>query len=1616
MAITYYNEAPYWDDFNKDKNYLRVLFRPGYSVQARELTQLQTAIQAQIERFGNHFFKDGTKVMGGLGTINNKIAFVKIESSSQSYTYQGEVYSGNESLYLEKDANDKYVLIGATIYGATNGLHAKIIDILPPDGAEPLVLYVEYQNSGGTTAANAGLVKAFAAQEYILMQKYDPDTNAVTQRIAFKAKPQEAGNINPTGFGTRVSVEEGVYYVNGCFVHTPAASIIASRYRQNPWCRVVYRVEENKVTPVDDTTLNDNALGTPNTGAPGAHRYQIALNLDVENWNPAQYDQLKDNFILVMTIEDGKVRREGRTEYTEIMKTMAQRTYEESGNYVLNPFKIDIREYLNTYTNGGLYTKIQIKNAIAGISTDTQAEAYAANKLAVGLEPSIAYINGFRVELQSTAYTILKKSRSFKSLTNAFIDAGYGNYITVNTVVGLPDISNFSYVNLKDATGGTGNTIGTARVRSMERIGSSNNFKLYLFDITLTADKPITDVLSVANTGSTFTANTYYSVNGTPTAGAEVQEASSVSLLYKLPYDVIKSTADLTYTVRQSFSATITDGTPNDTIVLNPAIDGQYFMSENASDYIVAKNNGTIIVPDSVNVEDVSGQNYNKVTLYFGTGTVSTNTSATVIASTQRSLAPKTKTLAANQTLAIASPNTVASASTYDSLGTVDVIRIKAVHMSADFSTAATTSDPDISDRYVLDTGQRDTYYDYSTLQLKAGVNPPTGRLLVVFDKYTHGTSGDYFAVSSYPDYEDIPTFTSSRGTVSLRDCLDFRPAIGAFTYTKMSAPRPNITTDMAYYLGRVDKLCLDQYGNVKIKEGVPSLTPVAPPDIPDALTMYTIVVKPYTFGPQDISAKILDHRRYTMRDIGRIEKRVQKLEYYTALSLLEKETASKQILDADGVDRYKNGFVVDSFTSHGIGAVAHPDYSVAVDKVNGLIRPLFYEESVNLRLNTTLSENYRQTGPLVTLNYYSAPSIRQPFASYEQDVNPFSVNTWIGKIKLYPGTDQWNENHIAPDVKIDAANGAYDSLKFFSTPELATGTMWNYWETNWYGTDRNNGTDTENMSSVPVGPGGIAPEYRNTTAQLTSGTSVGLAPGTAESYNADRAVEINVVPYIRSRKIYFRATNLKPNTKFYAFFDGANVGKYVRQEHVFPSYLLAYTGTSDAIDPTYINRNDPTFFQDYINYTQHPVGYTELFSNEYGELAGSFVIPNNAQIKFRAGKRIFTLIDIGNGDRRLSSSYADIAYDARGQFVARPEPTVISPRPVDPVYEELPVDIVQPVIEPDTSHFVRPPDIVIPPPPEPPQPVGKLVEIDTVPETPTITPAVVPPTPVKVIQTIPLTIATVEENTIVVIPPSVCIGPDPVNSNNGTITPTIVTVDDSPTIRPKEPWQPPTTIITPPTIEIPREEARKGWYPIEAYPPYETVHPYLVWDYPPQPRPEPALIESSVKNGWYPSEAYGQVPGGLIWGPPPSPNQSFSGVDTTNNTPTNVDVPNETTTTDVTEECNTAIDIVGGCILQDTPPDPTVGCIPPEEFIIDEIDPALINEACWPGEVIDQTEVADIYYEEVDIEEADPAFIPEPDYFMEYDDATIYTESEAQVSYEAFEAEYQEAIDATEE
>ncbi len=77
------NVTPYYDDYDEDKKYHKVLFRPSVPVQARELTQLQTILQNQVERFGEHVFKEGTIVKGASFTDSN-IKFAKLNDANTS--------------------------------------------------------------------------------------------------------------------------------------------------------------------------------------------------------------------------------------------------------------------------------------------------------------------------------------------------------------------------------------------------------------------------------------------------------------------------------------------------------------------------------------------------------------------------------------------------------------------------------------------------------------------------------------------------------------------------------------------------------------------------------------------------------------------------------------------------------------------------------------------------------------------------------------------------------------------------------------------------------------------------------------------------------------------------------------------------------------------------------------------------------------------------------------------------------------------------------------------------------------------------------------------------------------------------------------------------------------------------------------------------------------------------------------------------------------------------------------------------------------------------------------------------------------------------------------------
>ena len=121
-------------------------------------------------------------------------------------------------------------------------------------------------------------------------------------------------------------------------------------------------------------------------------------------------------------------------------------------------------------------------------------------------------------------------------------------------------------------------------------------------------------------------------------------------------------------------------------------------------------------------------------------------------------------------------------------------------------------------------------------------------------------------------------------------------------TLTSPLATDESILVTFSYYLGRIDRIFLTKDGAFQVKYGEPSERPVRPGPVDDAIEIATITLPPYLYRTQEAGLSFLEQKRYRMSDIRRLENRIRNLEYYTALSLLETNTANLFVPDSEGL------------------------------------------------------------------------------------------------------------------------------------------------------------------------------------------------------------------------------------------------------------------------------------------------------------------------------------------------------------------------------------------------------------------------------------------------------------------------------------------------------------------------------------------------------------------------------------------------------------------------------------------------------------------------------------------------------------------------------------------
>ena len=454
------NVAPYFDDYDPSNDFYRVLFKPGYPVQARELTALQSILQNQIEKFGQHFFKEGAKVIPGNTGYNRIYYGIQINNN-----YQGVPVSA----YVDQ-------LIGTKITGQRSGVSAVVDKVLLAEDSErgQLTLYINYLTSN--TSNNS--TQVFSDGEELSCSEII--TSGLLGNTAIAAGAPFAITVanDAAVTGSSFQIQNGVYFVRGQFCNVNQETLILDQYNSAPSYRVGLFVNEEIINSDIDESLNDNSQGYNNFSAPGADRLKISLSLFKKS-----LDDFDDNsFIELATIgannEPGVLKSQrkgvgggavlgGTSPYSsnfDLTDTLARRTFDESGNYDVKPFDVTLLESLDdNIGNRGVFKAGQFTPG-----GETPSDDLALYKLS----PGKAYVKGYEIETLNPTFLDVPKPRDIKTLKDQSIIYNTGPTLKINSVFRTPTVGiGSTYVlSLRDQRVGvnsetvSGKEVGLARV------------------------------------------------------------------------------------------------------------------------------------------------------------------------------------------------------------------------------------------------------------------------------------------------------------------------------------------------------------------------------------------------------------------------------------------------------------------------------------------------------------------------------------------------------------------------------------------------------------------------------------------------------------------------------------------------------------------------------------------------------------------------------------------------------------------------------------------------------------------------------------------------------------------------------------------------------------------------------------------------------------------------------------------------------------------------------------------------------------------------------------------------------------------------------------------------
>lgn len=964
--MTIYPNSPYFDDFDETKNFLSILFKPGYAVQARELTQLQTILSQQTKQVSSHIFADGSPIIGAeikLIEPKNGLIFDALDSGASPI----DLANFDQAIIRKVDGGD-----------VNTGDVAKVTNI----------------RTGSTTAFISYLGGEFQVGDKVVIR--DPNESAETGTILFDA------TIASVHQGIEAIITDGIVYHDERFVRVVKQSAIVDWLANDGVYEIGYNTVNSVITSSNDTSLNDPANGSTNFNAEGADRENTELVLasvittqgtggDPVTTPDASFHKIGDvqNQVLLEPLQ--------KVQYGDIINLLARRTSDESGDYTVVPFDLTVEPDLS----------------------DTPDKTILKYNISSGK----AYIDGYEIEKPLKTIIDAPRPRTTQLSNNESVYAPYGVFIdvlrvaAVDDITGVFNIANRETVSVYSGIDGTGTVLSTTRVLSVTR-NATGGLRIYLewqsdLGDALTSGRSITGTSATANIGE------YY----------HLSQSTSSSLLFPVARGPIESVAlnETSYNIQKSYFS----------LSKNVSDNYQIFADDNYTNFLNSAQGGVLYVVDTATGNIMSDYTYITTDAVGAAsdieitptpaGDLEATTNCDVILLMERTQSnPKTKTLTTSAPLEFS----VGVGVTEYTLPHYDCHRITSLEIRPPGGVEGDyiPVDPNL---VILFHNATDVLYDFSSVSRLTA----DSEYRITYRYFAHSGTGDYFNINSYmtgpnttldPDlYTFLPLYLSPKGDGSLpvRGCFDFRTTAGDLANQNyIVMPHSNIRVDYDYYLGRIDLISLNKSGTFELIQGLPSYRPETPP-MPDVGTvLFKIFVPAYTHKASETSVKIIQKQTYTMDDIRRIEERLNKVEYYSAIALLEKTASDLSITDAYGLTKEKHGIMVDNFSDKK-GNIYNIDYRLRVlTDENIATVPI----DINLVecASGTLPAGVKDNVNTISLNFTESEYLANNYATDVINLNPYDVVYWEGVLTTNPPTDYWIDKDQLPDLheRIDNA------------------------------------------------------------------------------------------------------------------------------------------------------------------------------------------------------------------------------------------------------------------------------------------------------------------------------------------------------------------------------------------------------------------------------------------------------------------------------------------------------------------------------------------------------------------------------------------------------------------